>query len=264
MFYQDLNSEIDKKSIPKDQIMSYLQQKLEFEYHEDLLELDTFVLSNFTRLMYHRKSLEKDLVTGIETYYTRKLDVSSSPILDGSTEDDIEESSDIVDEIDNYHRWREYYHNHRENFTMDSVNVDQIIMMHRYLLQKSLPNECGSLRRIAASISGSEVLTSHPIEIENHLQAAIDELHRSEQHPIIGITKFHHQFLNIHPFNNGNGRVIRELTNNWLIEIGLPYIELPDSTKITYREALHQADEGNINALISYFSSLILQHLLSD
>jgi len=64
--------------------------------------------------------------------------------------------------------------------------------------------------------------------------------------------------LRIHPFNNGNGRVIREIMSNWFIELGSPFLRLPNSGVLAYLGVLQRADAGDGGALIDYFCRLVI------
>ena len=66
------------------------------------------------------------------------------------------------------------------------------------------------------------------------------------------IAKLHHDFVLIHPFDDGNGRVARLLVNYVLIRSGyLPLIVRTDE-KEAYLTALRLADAGELSALMTY------------
>ena len=66
------------------------------------------------------------------------------------------------------------------------------------------------------------------------------------------IAKLHHDFVLIHPFDDGNGRVARLLVNYVLMRSGyLPLIVRTDE-KDAYLTALRLADAGELSALMTY------------
>lgn len=66
------------------------------------------------------------------------------------------------------------------------------------------------------------------------------------------IAKLHHDFVLIHPFDDGNGRVARLLVNYVLMRSGyLPLIVRTDE-KEAYLTALRLADAGELSALMTY------------
>lgn len=60
----------------------------------------------------------------------------------------------------------------------------------------------------------------------------------------------HHRFTQIHPFQDGNGRVARAITSSILVKDGLfPLVVTRDHRKI-YLDALEAADEGELKPLV--------------
>lgn len=53
---------------------------------------------------------------------------------------------------------------------------------------------------------------------------------------------FHYRYIRIHPFEDGNGRIARLLTNYILARHGMPMIVIRSRTKQAYLDALHQTD----------------------
>lgn len=82
------------------------------------------------------------------------------------------------------------------------------------------------------------------------------ELEAPTQHPVVLAAKLHHDFVRIHPFDDGNGRVARLLVNYVLMRHGfLPTVVRSDD-KANYLTALHLADAGELSAFIAYFHRL--------
>lgn len=58
------------------------------------------------------------------------------------------------------------------------------------------------------------------------------------------VAKIHYELTVLHPFNDGNGRTIRALTN-WLLRLkGLCPIYIDSDNRDNYLEALRKIDEG--------------------
>jgi len=75
-------------------------------------------------------------------------------------------------------------------------------------------------------------------------------------HPVAFAAKLHHDFVLIHPFDDGNGRVARLLVNYVLMRTGYLPLIVRTEDKANYLTALHLADAGNLSALIDYFYQL--------
>ncbi|WP_324675555.1 Fic family protein [Hymenobacter sp. GOD-10R] len=84
---------------------------------------------------------------------------------------------------------------------------------------------------------------------------------KAETHPLILSALFHHRFVSIHPFDDGNGRMARLLSNLILMQAGYPPIVILQSEKREYYGALSQADAGIDTSLLEYFSERLIRSL---
>ena len=98
-------------------------------------------------------------------------------------------------------------------------------------------------------------------QIEKALKELSLWLEAEEELPVIikaGI--FHHHFVYIHPFADGNGRVCRLLTalvflqNNYWINKYFVLDDYYDVDRVQYSDKLHSADLGNKTEWLEYFS----------
>lgn len=67
----------------------------------------------------------------------------------------------------------------------------------------------------------------------------------------------HHAFTQIHPFQDGNGRVARVLASLVLIKGGLPPFTVVRQMRGRYIQALESADRGNSFPLVQFFESCL-------
>ena len=63
----------------------------------------------------------------------------------------------------------------------------------------------------------------------------------------------HHRFSQIHPFQDGNGRVARALATLVFIKAGLFPLAITNNDRDTYLTALEEADQGRLKELIDLF-----------
>ncbi|MCB1099100.1 MAG: Fic family protein [Verrucomicrobiae bacterium] len=68
----------------------------------------------------------------------------------------------------------------------------------------------------------------------------------------------HHRFSQIHPFQDGNGRVCRALASMVLVQAGLFPLVVTRNEKDKYIDALEAADKGDLKWLVDLFVSLQL------
>jgi len=74
--------------------------------------------------------------------------------------------------------------------------------------------------------------------------------------PEIEAAWLHHRFTQIHPFQDGNGRVARALATLVFLQAnGLPLV-VTDDERGPYIDALEEADRGNLAALCTLFSRI--------
>ena len=169
-----------------------------------------------------------------------------------------------------------------ENFDVIPISRNYILQMHKILYSHMDNPLAGKTKNVQNYISAtypdghSEVLFTplSPFETPGALDRICDEYNRvignSEVEPIIMIPIFIHDFLCIHPFNDGNGRLSRLLTTLLLYKNGFyvgRYISLESliaRDKAAYYEALNKAGvnwhDGNEDVVpfIKYLLRIIL------
>lgn len=75
-------------------------------------------------------------------------------------------------------------------------------------------------------------------------------------HPMALASVFHNQFVYIHPFSDGNGRVARLLLNFILIKHAFFPVIVQNDEKHKYYAALRQSKDGDIKPSIMYMSDI--------
>ncbi len=81
-----------------------------------------------------------------------------------------------------------------------------------------------------------------------------DEYSQSDIAPEILSAWLHHRFTQIHPFQDGNGRIARSIATLVFLKAGLFPLVIRDSDRETYLNALEKADDGDIGVLIQLFA----------
>ena len=112
----------------------------------------------------------------------------------------------------------------------------------------------------------TEIVVKHnpPFHTRKEIEAALKELFdwlmtEDQTHPLIKAGIMHHQFVYIHPFFDGNGRLARILTSYYLLlkhyEVAKFFIidDYYDIDRQLYSDTLHLADKGTETQWIEYF-----------
>lgn len=68
------------------------------------------------------------------------------------------------------------------------------------------------------------------------------------------LARLHHEFVHIHPFDDGNGRVVRLLLNYVLLRAGLLPVVVKSRDRRRYLELIAVADTGDLSPLAEYFN----------
>ena len=102
---------------------------------------------------------------------------------------------------------------------------------------KKLPNEVG----------GEE--TCEPERVHESMQRLIEGYNAKEQHTLEDILDFHVRFEQIHPFQDGNGRVGRLIMFKECLRSGVVPFIITDELKLFYYRGLHEW--GHINGYLT-------------
>jgi Fic family protein len=103
---------------------------------------------------------------------------------------------------------------------------------------------------------GTKYLYCPPIHVESEVDKLVEilqELEEGKVKPVIMASWFHHAFTQIHPFQDGNGRLARLLSSLILIKHGLFPFTVRGVQKREYIDGLEAADLGNPQVLVDFF-----------
>lgn len=149
-----------------------------------------------------------------------------------------------------------------ESYEYIPVTTNYILQLHRDLYQYSEKSIGGTFKNTQNYISATDAqghsvvlfTPPPPYEVPDAIDAICESLARTldtqELDPLILIPIFIHDFLCIHPFNDGNGRMSRLLTTLLLYRAGYvvgKYISLESKiakNKDAYYDALAQCQQG--------------------
>lgn len=169
-----------------------------------------------------------------------------------------------------------------ENFEYIKITPNYILQLHQILFGKN--DEVlygGKFKNVQNYISATDIKGNSytlftpvsPLETSNSIENLCNEFNKAinsrEVDPLILIPIFIHDFLCIHPFNDGNGRMSRLLTTLLLYQSGYyvtKYISLElkiVKLKDLYYDSLYESQSGwheeknNPTPFVSYLLSII-------
>lgn len=136
-----------------------------------------------------------------------------------------------------------------ENYQLRSRDI---LNLHGYVLRSIEEEFAGRLRNGGVRISGANFIPPNAQKVPYLIDELIDFV---VQNPL-GLntielaTVFHHKFVWIHPFFDGNGRTVRLAMNLILMQAGYPPAIILKNDRKKYYEALNQANNGNFQKLM--------------
>ena len=100
-----------------------------------------------------------------------------------------------------------------------------------------------------------------PAKMQELMEWYAEVSSHSEIHPVVLAALFHHKFVSIHPFDDGNGRLSRILMNLILMQKGYPPVVIKMDDRQNYYALLSRADNGDGWPFIEYISERLVSSL---
>ncbi len=130
------------------------------------------------------------------------------------------------------------------------------------LILKNIDNDnAGRYRTQNVIISGAEYIPPNHILVKEKMGEFISWYQKCENmHPVLNTAKVHVDFVGIHPFIDGNGRVSRLIMNLELLKSGYQAVNIRNDKKLGYYEAL---DTAHCKSDYSLFYKLTAEYELA-
>jgi len=139
------------------------------------------------------------------------------------------------------------------------LKASDILSVHALVLQKIEKEFAGRYRNAGVRISGANFTPPNALKVEALMDALIDWVNDATNplDTVIIASIFHHRFVWIHPFFDGNGRTARLLFNLLLMKSGYPPAIILKNDRKKYYNALDKANQGDYGKILL----LVLQAL---
>ena len=110
------------------------------------------------------------------------------------------------------------------------------------------------------TLSGNIHYYTDPLHVHDEMQELLSWLKKSiHLHPVEQAALFHYQFVSIHPFDDGNGRMARLLMNLILMREGHPPCVIRNERRKEYLQSLEEADTtGDYKKIIAFIAHELL------
>ncbi len=154
--------------------------------------------------------------------------------------------------------------------------LHQMILRERYEVAAETPGGLPTKRWIEVGMyktapnhvktkTGETFHFSEPFETPAKMQALVDFVNQAMADPetdgLALAAQVHYQFVVIHPFDDGNGRMARLLLNFILVRYGYPPAIVPTETKEDYFAALRMADGDDLPAFVEFVAARVVESL---
>lgn len=172
-----------------------------------------------------------------------------------------------------------------DNWKTIKLSESWILQFHSILLHfsekdkahkgkyKDVPNTVVMTNKKGEQVVLFEPTPPHLVKKEmlEVIEWANEQLEKKGIHPILVIANFVFEFLAIHPFKDGNGRLSRALTNLLLLKSGYSYVpyvsldEIIEETRAKYYLALratqknHKTKHEDITSWVEYLLGALLE-----
>lgn len=140
----------------------------------------------------------------------------------------------------------------------ETITEADIKRLH-YLFYRNIDeSNAGKYRKNKVYITGSEHIPPSPKDVPYYMKEFAGRLSKlkAENHPIVYAAKAHKEFVIIHPFVDGNGRVARLLMNLILLQAGYIVAIIPPPLRRQYISSL---EKSSVKKDDSDFIKLIAQ-----
>jgi len=222
------------RPLPKDAVKRIIEDiRLRHTYHSDAIEGNTLTLQE-TKLV-----LEEGVTIG------------GKPLKDHIEARNDAEAFDLMMELVSS----------KKKFSQEIIQ-----QIHEFVMEGIVKNP-GQYRTENVRITGAKINPPSYLKIIKLMDEYIQNIEKLKLQTIKKAAFIHHEFVRIHPFIDGNGRVARLLTNFYLMKKGYPPIVIQKEDRKKYYKTLNKADQGDLSDFATFIARSVnesIQYYLSS
>jgi Fic family protein len=247
-----LKAELDKLKPIKPDFQKKLDEKirLEFSYNSNHIEGNTLTYGETELLLIRGKTRGNHDAREYEEM--KGHDLAFTMIKDWAADAEHPLTENMIKELNQIILKEPFW---KEAITPDGQPTRRLIKIGDY---KEYPN---SVRLQNGEIFEYASPTDTPIKMGELIEWYRKEEGNKELHPIAFAALLHYNFVRIHPFDDGNGRVSRLLMNYVLLKNDLPPVIIKSADKTNYLAALNNADTGDMDSFVGYVANELVWSL---
>lgn len=238
-----------------------------------IIEACREVIDHAPLLPYYEREFQKEALVRSVHYGTHiegnELDLGQAEkVLDGK---EVLARDRDIQEVINYRRVIEYIDRISNSEDTNTISESLILELHKMTVERILPPEkVGKFRQTQVVVKNSQTgeVTFRPppssaIEgLIEELLLFVNEKENQDIHPVLKSGIVHYEFVRVHPFVDGNGRVARALSTLILFLDGydirkfFSLEEYFDSDALDYYKALQSVEksDGDLTTWLEYYT----------
>jgi len=144
------------------------------------------------------------------------------------------------------------------------ITEKDILKLHHLFYEKIDEDNAGKYRKIPVFVSGTDFVFPAPAKVPVLMKKFVAAIGQTKKklHPVEFAAWLHDQFIDIHPFVDGNGRVARLLMNLALLQTGYVITIIPPVMRSNYIEIVRTGQKGgNPRPFYDFISNLVWEAL---
>ncbi len=153
-------------------------------------------------------------------------------------------------EVNNHHKALQFLYKLVEE--KKRLTAHHVLSIHGFMLSNIEDLYAGRLRNGGVRIQGANFVPPNARKVPDLFDELIEFVNKNplNLNPVELATVFHHKFVWIHPFFDGNGRTVRLAMNLILMNVGFPPAIILRTDRNKYYSALNLANKGNYSKLM--------------
>ena len=203
-------------------------------------------------MTYNSNAIEGNSLTLQETYWViqQGITVKEKPLKDHLEAKNHKEALDFLYDLIDYDH-------------PSTISEHLIKTLHSLVIQNIDREIAGRYRNRDVFISGSDHTPPKSINVPKQMEELIQwaKTNIKKMNIVEFSALFHHKFVHIHPFEDGNGRTGRLLMNIFLMQYGFPIAIIQKNDRKKYYRALTFADYGKYKSLVDFIAQAVLRSL---